>query len=426
MKYLFVLNHALYLRNYGGVLHALSEAGHDIDVAFTVTRPGDAELFRRVFSGRENIRLIEPPERTGWWWAAVDPIRALRDYVHYLQPAFDDAPRLVERASRRVPNLLRVLVGRRGGSARRRRFFERLLAYVERTIPSDPGISAWLAKHPVDAVLLSPLIELTYEQTHILKAAKKRGIPTAHLVASWDNLSNKGRIQIAADACLVWNRFQEKEAIELHGFPPERVIVTGAQLYDHWFAMAPRDNRDGYCAALGLDPALPIILYACSSPFICPNEVAFVERWLQSVRAASSQLVGNAQVVIRPHPIHAEQWREVDLSSLGPVVVSPAAGAAPIEEPDRQLFYDTLTHAAVVVGINTSVFLEAGIVGRPCLTLRSAEFGASQMGTLHFRYLVEGGLLDLAPDMAAHLEALRQSLEGAPPSPAAKAGGADR
>ncbi len=113
MRYLFVLNHALYLRNYGGVLLALSEAGHDIDVTFTASRTGDAELFHRVFAGRDNVRLLPPPVRTGWWWAAADPLRALRDYVHYLQPAFDKAPRLVDRASRRVPRLFRAIAGKR-------------------------------------------------------------------------------------------------------------------------------------------------------------------------------------------------------------------------------------------------------------------------------------------------------------------------
>ncbi len=102
-------------------------------------------------------------------------------------------------------------------------------------------------------------------------------------------------------------------------------------------------------------------------------------------------------------------------------MLSPAAGAAPIEEPDRQLFFDTLTHAAAVVGINTSLFLEAGIVGRPCLSVRSAEFDASQTGTLHFRYLLEGGLLDLAPDLDTHFANLSRAVKDPTPNPAAKA-----
>ena len=416
MKYLIVLNHALYLRNYGAVLLALAESGNQVDIAFTAPRPGDDDIFRRVFSGRASVRLLDAPTRVGWWWAAIDPIRALRDYLHYLQPAFDNAPRLVERASRRVPRWFRSTVGRRGGSVRRRRLFDAPLAALEKAIPADPGIAAWLERYPADAILLSPLIEFSYEQLHILKAAKARAIPTGHLVASWDNLSNKGRIQIPTDICLVWNRFQAKEAAELHDLPEDHIAVTGAQLYDHWFAMTPRDDREAYCATLGLDPALPIILYACSSPFICPDEVGFVQRWLQALRNSDDPVVRTAQIVLRPHPAHAKQWRQVDLSTLGPVVISPATGAAPIEEAERQFLFDTLSHAATVVGINTSVFLEAGIVGRRCLTVATTEFEGSQTGTIHFGYLVEGGLIEVAPDLPEHVAVLGAALQSEGPS----------
>ena len=421
MKYFFVLNHALYLRNYGSVLVALAEQDNEIEIAFTASRQGDDAVFRRLFADHSNIRLVEGPARTGWWWAAADPLRAIRDYIHYQQAAFDGAPRLVERASSRVPKLLRRLVGRRGHNRRRRQLVDSAVASVERAIPADSGVAEWISRHSPDAIFLSPLIELGYEQLHILKAAKSLAVPAGHLVASWDNLSNKGRIQIHSDLCLVWNDFQKQEAIDLHAFPAEKIVVTGAQLYDHWFEMKPLEDRDSYCRGLGLDAARPLILYACSSPFICPDEVAFVRRWLTALRASSDPEVGSAQIVVRPHPAHALQWHSIDLSSLGPVVVSPSAGAAPIEHNERQVFFDALSHAAAVVGINTSVFLEAGIVGRRCLTVRSPEFEASQSGTLHFHYLVNGGLLEMAGDMAKHLEALGSALRGEPRAASAEA-----
>ena len=96
-------------------------------------------------------------------------------------------------------------------------------------------------------------------------------------VASWDNLTNKGLIQICPDRVLVWNALQEREAVEMHGIPAERVRKTGAQLYDHWFEMKPSFSRADFCAhAGGLDPDEPIVLYLCSSSFICRDEVAFV------------------------------------------------------------------------------------------------------------------------------------------------------
>ena len=52
--------------------------------------------------------------------------------------------------------------------------------------------------------------------------------------------------------------------------------VTGAQAYDHWFAIRPSTTREEFCARVGLPPDRPYLLYLCSSPFIAPREVEFV------------------------------------------------------------------------------------------------------------------------------------------------------
>lgn len=412
MRFLFVLNNGFYLRNYGAVIRSLAADGHDVDVAFSLPRPGDDDLFAAAFHGAPHIALHEAPRRTGWWWAVADPVRAIRDYIHYLQPAFDATPRLVARGSERVPGFVRKLVGGRGGPGWRRRLFDRLCRTTERALPADRGLTDWLAERAPDAVLFSPLVELGYEQVHVLKAARQLAIPTGHLVASWDNLSNKGRIQIPTDLCIVWNDYQRQEAIDLHGCAADRVVATGAQLYDDWFERRPARDRPAFCDALGLDPGRPILLYACSAPFICESEVGLVERWLKHLRSAGQPRLREAQIVIRPHPANARQWHNVDMSALGPVVIAPRNGTATISEEDRQFYFDSLTHAAAVVGINTSVFLEAGIAGTRCFTLTVPELAPSQTGTLHFRYLVEGGLLETATTIEAHHAGLADAIEG--------------
>jgi hypothetical protein len=125
------------------------------------------------------------------------------------------------------------------------------------------------------------MIDFTYAQTDYVKAARQLGIPTILAVASWDNLTNKGLVQVCPDLTLVWNDVQEREAVALHNIPRERIRKTGAQLYDHWFDKSPARDRDSFCSRVGnLDPAQPIILYLCSSSFICRDEVTFVKEWL--------------------------------------------------------------------------------------------------------------------------------------------------
>lgn len=419
MKYLFVLNNGFYLRNYGTVMRALAAGGNDIAVAFTLSRPGDADLFAASFGDDPNISLHAAPERTGWWWPVADPVRAVRDYIHYLQPAYANAPRIVARGSARVPDFVRRLIGGRDAT-KRQRLFERFCRTTERALPADVGLCRWLEAIRPDAVLFSPLVDLGYDQVHLLKATKRLAIPTGHLVASWDNLSNKGRIQIPTDLCVVWNDMQKREAIELHGCRGASIVVTGAQLYDDWFERRPSRDRAAFCAELGLDPARPLLLYACSAPFICRDEVPVVERWLKELRAADDPRLRSAQVIVRPHPANAAQWREARLAAFTPVIVSPKDGAVTIAEDDRQLYFDTLSTVDAVIGVNTSVFLEAGIAGTRCFTLELPELAEAQTGTLHYRYLVEGGLLETAGSFAAHHAALVDALTGTPQSAAAR------
>ena len=338
----------------------------------------------------EEVEVIEAPPRNGWWWAGIDPLRAARDYVRYLDPAYETAPILVERGGRRIPRGFRMVFEwfRPARAAGVRRALIAMFDLIERSMPAEPAFVDWLQARRPDALLVTPLVDFNYLQLDMLKAARSLGMPSALLVASWDNLTCKGAIQVMPDLVTVWNAFQHREAEAMHGVPRERIVVTGAQLYDQWFAMRPGSTREAFCARLGtLDPARPIILYLCSSSFICPHEVGFVRRWLAAVRAHQDPILRSTNVLVRPHPAHAPQWAGVSLAEFGNVVIWPPAGAAPLDDERKQDYFDSLFHAACVVGVNTSGFLEAGILGKRTLSVRAAEFPQSQDGTLHFRYL---------------------------------------
>src|SRR5262249_35217563 len=252
-------------------------------------------------------------------------------------------------------------------------------------------------------------------QADVVRAARRLGIPVCFPVRSWDNLTNKGLLREAPDLVLVWNDLQRSEAVELHGVPAERVVVTGAPAYDHWFDWRPSRTREQLCAEVGLDPAKPIVLYVGSSLFIAPDEPAFVRQWVAELRAHGG-LLADAGLLVRPHPLAANGFRDLDLGD--PLTaIWPRAGEVPLGAPARRNYYDSIFHSAAVVGINTSAQIESAIVGRPVHTILAPEFRETQAGTLHFRYLVDDdfGHLHRAGSLSAHAEQLERSLrEGDP------------
>ena len=65
----------------------------------------------------------------------------------------------------------------------------------------------------------------------------------------------------------VWNEIQAREAVELHGIPADRVVATGAQLFDPWFERRPSTERaeDSLAASASIRRE-PYVLYTCSNP----------------------------------------------------------------------------------------------------------------------------------------------------------------
>jgi hypothetical protein len=266
-----------------------------------------------------------------------------------------------------------------------------------------------------DVVLVSRLIDFGSSQVDYVRAAQHLGIPAGLPVASWDNLTNKGLMKVRPDFVTVWNEFQKEEAVTLHGVPQDRVWVTGAQTFDVWFDRKPSAGRAAFCRRLGFDPQRRLIVYLGSSRSIAGYEVDIVRRWLRALRGHDDPLVQNASVIVRPHPKHAEQWQGVDLPEFGAVEVWPRAGVVPLTDGQRDDFFDTLYHAAAIVGLNTSAQIEAAIVGRPVLVLVDPEATAARAGTLetlHFRHLSDPqrGVAIVAETAREHLAQLSEAI----------------
>jgi tRNA A-37 threonylcarbamoyl transferase component Bud32 len=418
-RIVFIIRHAGYVRNVEHVIDRLAAEGHAIHIATGVAskKSHDADVLPRLTARWPNLSHGQiPTASVRRWDDATGFSRFLLDYLRYLDPAYENAPRLRARATRRLPPGL-VAAFERSRFLRRPRVLstiQSVLRAVDRVAPSHLECEEFLSSLAPDLVVFTPLLDYDSDALDFLKSARELGIPTALCVASWDNLSNKGLVQLVPDSVIVWNDVQRDEAIRMHDIPPERIVVTGAHLFDHWFEMRPSCTREEFCRQRGLDPDVPFLLYVCSSGFVAENEVPFVEKWIAAVRGSDSPLA-RFGILVRPHAGNPAQWERADLSGHPGVVVWPPLGEGPVDEHRKQNYFDSLYHAAGIVGINTSAQLEGGIVGRHVFTILAEEFRETQIGTLHFHYLVNGGLLTTAADLDEHVEQLRRVIvEGDP------------
>jgi hypothetical protein len=410
MKVLFVMRHSGYVRNFESTLRMLCDRGHSVHLAFQIgdqhalLDPGDTA--RQLCAQYPRFSRGTIPVREDGWGLVARELRVSIDYLRYLSPEYRNAPKLLARAMRDVPEWL--LRRTRGGAFRTRAgrtVTSAWLRALHRAIPSDPRIDAFLEANRPDVLVVTPLIEPGAPQAEYIRSARTLGIRSVLCVASWDNLTNKGLIHGPVDLVTVWNEMMKREAVRLHGVPPARVAVTGAQPFDHWFGWRPRTTRAAFCSRVGLPSDRPYLLYLCSSKFIAPEEAPFVRSWARHLRQSPSPALQQVGVLVRPHPQNADQWRNADLSGCGPIAVWPAAGAAPADDESRADYFDSMYHSAAVVGVNTTAEIESAIVGRSVFTVLADEFRDAQEGTPHFDHLrrVNGGLLHTAGDLAEHL-----------------------
>jgi hypothetical protein len=288
---------------------------------------------------------------------------------------------------------------------------KRGLELAETLVPSERYYELFIKSHAPDVILITPLIDFGSYQTDYVKSAHRLGIPIAFLAFSWDNLTNRGLVRVPPDRVLVWNDHQKREAIAYHGVPADAIVVTGAPRFDDFFVMRPSTTREEFCGRSGLDPSRPFILYLCSSPFVAPDEVGFVRRWMSAVR--QDPALAACGILVRPHPANVEPWEKVRLTDSGNASVW---NEPPKIQADPSL-YDSLFHCAAVIGLNTSAMIEAGILGRSVHTIRTTEFAGGQDQTLHFHYLLarNGGLVEVAADLGEHCRQLAGALANLEP-----------
>lgn len=410
MKILFQFEYPGFLRMFGSTVRELAGRGHAVLLAYDLPEKRRSPAAQEI-EAMDGVKLVEP---VAWQGARTpaDVQRRSADYLRYLDRRFARTPYHERMEKFTPPEALEL--AQRSWARLVARPYVRALVWRDRHRPPDAATLSYLARLRPDVVVISPLVargRWGARQTDTVKAARTLRMPVAAAIASWDHLTTKGLIKVLPDRVLVWNDVQRREAVKLHGVPRRRIVVTGAQLFDQWFARTPKLEREAFLAPLGLDPARPYLLYVGSSPNVAPaeREIPFVLEWVEALRRAERP-VRDVGVLVRPHPGNTDAWAGVDLSPRGGSVAPRDRPGIPMDEADEDLYFHSIHFSAAVVGINTSAIIESLIQRRPVFSVRTPEF--AQEATLHFHYLVSGsgGCVELAASFDEHVAQIRTAL----------------
>jgi hypothetical protein len=418
VRILFAALHNGYYRNLDSVVEELARRGHEIYLG--------SERDDSSFGGQPIVDRLTAvyPNVTCGRTAVRDPeslflpakIRFAIDYLRYLESAYAPSSGLWVRARERTPTgMLRLSKSPLLAWRPIRRLVTHALDAADRAVPECPDIERFLDQQRPDVIVLTPLIGLVAcSQVDLLRSAIRRGITTAVMVWSWDHLSSKALIRDVPDALFVWNDIQKREAMRMHRIPEARIVVTGAQCYDRWFERVPTRSRTEFVRHAGLPDERPFVLWTCSALLPgTPREPDIFLRWASQLRRSNDPRVRDVPILLRPHPSRTADWIGGEWRTVGNVIMF---GGPPVDDQGREDYFQSLYYSAAVVGITTSAFLEAAVIGRPVMSFYANELIPEHEASLHFQYLVAGenGLLTMGSSLEEHERQLASVLAGPP------------
>jgi hypothetical protein len=385
------------------------------DVRTVIISPiGDDREFRNEFEASNVCVEKWPRTRVGF---VEKRLKNLKDYI-WVSRGLTDAIRVRRLAQRGKWGLAwRDAVG---SATRRAGITEIVINEWElRVYSSDTSVAQLYDRYRPDLVVFTRLFGTN---VHVIKEAKKRGIPVLCLVESWDNLICKGPLSIVPDRMAVWNDGMRTEAAKYHGFPAEKVDVVGVPQFDLYHDGAVLFiERDRFFSEHGLNPARKLITYAASTEGFISDELDIIESVYSIVRKNDTEIP--CQLLVRLHPITSPDLRAEYVRRFtgrpNLVLQSPGRGSALHDRwdpshADMLTLGATIYHSAVVIGVASTFSIDAAALDKPviCVGFGNGRGARSKwfhgvFDRSHYRRLVDTGGVRVVYSERELVDALR-------------------
>lgn len=370
LKIAVALTHALHVRNFvaSGCLERLAARGHALSLIVPAFARPEVERETAGWSPRPVLLPLEVtlPGRGRRWmraWSHVASFvhrRRFKTYQHKMRmSARPGAPGFALKVG------VALAMERLGD-------VERFWHRMESAVPATPAAQAMLERLRPD-VLFAPTLVHDGREVELVKAARALGVPTVGFAASWDTLTSKGAFYVRPDHLLVWGEENREQAMSHHGFPADRVEVTGTPQFDVYGPAQPAEDRTAFLARRGIVADRRVLLFAGTT-------VTYWEDEPRLLRALSSAIehgeLKDCTIWYRPHP--RRPLREVaDVTTLPHVVLDDQAARQKAEavssysaRPEDLLHYRGLMNAVegVITAFSTMI-VEAALLAKPSLVI---------------------------------------------------------
>lgn len=338
-----------------------------------------------------NVTYIQFPLQLGKFWYIFD------SYLRpYLIRRFDYLPGVqfryaIYQGTDRLKNFLRRIAL----MLPRNFFAPRFFLALERIFVPDFKLFKFFFKNYRPSLVVTATPGLSFMEAWAILGAKKTGLPSVAINFSWDNLITYPRSVRPPDYLICWNEIIKKEALDLHGYRPENVFVSGILRYDHFFKEGDLGTREEFLISKNLDPGQKTILVATSTD-PDPDLYKRIIRLLQKLKV---------NILVRIHPLERltdyqefESNKNVRVELAGTVRQDDSKKGWQVEmgEEDRVNVKKIFKFCDLNINRSSTISLDSLIFDMPVINL---DFGTSQVPIVtfpHYWPLIEAGAVRLA------------------------------
>lgn len=247
--------------------------------------------------------------------------------------------------------------------------FRRFIRWIYYALPSD-AFSDIFRQYRPDLVYSASLLP---GDACLLKEAKKRGIRTAGMILSWDNLYSKTFLRVHPDTLLAHTRRVADQALMYGDYPADRITVIGIPQYDRYMRKSDVVPRKEFIRWLGGDPNKKLIVYAVSGKAGLHIDLEIVEAIHDAIE--KKEITYPVQVLFRPYPRYDATEEQIKrLENRYGMLVKPAMAHVgrgkdswEFDEQSLWLLSNTLAHADAVIVMYSTFFIEAAIFDKPLI-----------------------------------------------------------
>lgn len=386
------------------VFKIIREEGNFDQIVLLVRGKDRIEYYRSVYEDEQVIVELLPP--------AGSRLEALWYYLSWNSIPTRAVAARRKREFAKDKRFLRYLVFCSIGLLATIPLWRSLLRLAYRFIGEDYAQDLFVKYKP--SLLFAPNM-FSPEDLRLLRMAKKLGVPSVTTAKSWDVLVTKAFTRVQADRLLVFNDYNNREAVVYGDYRPRQVITTGFPQFDGYVRGTGIESREVFLAKMGVPQDHRFVLYGVPGDWKSPFTKDILSALDEAIERGE---LGKLKVIARLHPKYPDSSEGTAFKHIvmerpgmyfnekrGFAIDSGTSDQYPwaFRQEDIDHLASEIHHADVVIVTDSTLALDAAASGKPSIiigydgghTLPYWESIASTYERDHYRNLLALGATPL-------------------------------